>query len=134
MKDYYKYSNKRIIARDNKGRFKKTTLEDLGFEINTTYLICQKCGYGEIEKWTPLLKTGSCPKCGNQGGHKEKEFVLSKKAKQLIKEVDSLKYEIGITKSFIDPIKFNTHKGKLDRLEVQLKNEIRKCIEDSFDR
>lgn len=78
----YKYPNKRIIGRDSKGRFKKTTLEDLGFDVNTTYLVCQKCGYGGKEKWMPIVRSGECPNCGNQEGHKEKEFTLSKKGRR----------------------------------------------------
>ncbi len=61
----YKTSNKRIIHRDNKGRFRESTLADVGVPkelIQEDTAICADCGH----KWMPILKTGKCPKCNSQ--------------------------------------------------------------------
>ena len=65
----YKASNGRIIHRKLNGRFRKTSLQDFGiskFQLQIGKAVCADCGFGEIENWKPILKTGFCPKCGSQ--------------------------------------------------------------------
>lgn len=65
---YYRCSNGRMIARASNGRFRKTTLADLGIPNsalnNGKKLVCSKCGTSFI----PLMKTADkkCWKCGSQ--------------------------------------------------------------------
>ena len=69
MMRYYKAPNKRIIMRGASGRFRKATLEDIGIPrdlIQDGSAVCANCGYGENEYWHPILKTGTCTKCGSQ--------------------------------------------------------------------
>lgn len=59
----YKHENGRIVPRDKRGRFKATTLEDLGVpsgHVADGPLECEGCGH----TWHPVLKTASCPECG----------------------------------------------------------------------
>lgn len=66
----YKHSNGRFTARGSNGRFKKTTFRDVfGTDANIVPLVCGKCSYGAKGEFIPLLRTGYCPKCGNQEGH-----------------------------------------------------------------
>lgn len=127
----YKFPNGRIMARDSKGRFRNFTLKDFGIEANTDYMVCGKCGYGEKERWIPIVKTGICPKCGNQENHKEKVIPLSKKAEELVEQIDKLETKIG--KTFIDPIMWNEYGGDLKRLRYQLEDEVKFCAEKSFE-
>lgn len=69
----YKHSNGRIMYRDHGGRFRNPTLKDFGIDVNIVPMICGKCGYGKDEDWYPLVKTGYCPMCNNEEGHKERE-------------------------------------------------------------
>jgi predicted nucleic-acid-binding Zn-ribbon protein len=126
----YKFSNGRIMARDSKGRFRNYTLSDMGFKGNSAYLICGKCGYGEHEKWIPLLKDGRCPHCGNDEGHKEKEIPLNDKAEKLLEQIDELETKIG--KVFVNPMMINTYGGEFRRLQNELERELKVCADNSF--
>jgi len=65
-----KYSNGRMMHRSHNGRFAKPTFKDVfGVDANTAPLICGNCGYGGNGEFIPILKTGICPKCGNQENH-----------------------------------------------------------------
>ena len=62
--------------REPNGRWRKTYLSDFGIkdsELAMCKMVCGKCGYGKEETWIPILKTGKCPKCGNQENHIKKE-------------------------------------------------------------
>jgi predicted nucleic-acid-binding Zn-ribbon protein len=85
----YKHSNGRIQMRKSNGQFFTPTLSDFGYDVNSDYQVCQNCGYGEIEKWIPVLKTGICPKCQSQ--EKEpKKIPLSEKAAELKAKIDKI--------------------------------------------
>lgn len=61
----YRASNKRIIQRDGRGRFRKSTLEDLGIskdELQEEPAICANCDH----EWLAILKIGYCPMCNCQ--------------------------------------------------------------------
>jgi hypothetical protein len=57
-----RYANKRMMFRSG-GRFSKPpTLADLGFDVNNDGAVTCVCGF----TFTPVLRTGKCPKCGSQ--------------------------------------------------------------------
>lgn len=128
----YKHSNGRIMARNAKGQFRNFTLSDFGFETNADYLVCGKCGYGEVEKWMPVLKDGECPKCGNTENHRLKEIPLSAKAEELMAKIAKLEERIGIRGPFIHPMLFNQHKGELGVLKRDLELELKSCADKAF--
>jgi ribosomal protein L32 len=45
MNRFYKAANHRLIARSGNGRFRQTTLEDIGIKVT----VCPKCG--QINVW-----------------------------------------------------------------------------------
>lgn len=58
--------SKRIIMRRPNGRFRKTTIEDLGVSRATLQdgpAVCINCGHGADVWWHPVMKEGFCPKC-----------------------------------------------------------------------
>lgn len=64
MARHYKAPNKRIIHRSGNGRFRKSTLQDIGIPnsmVATGKMQCV-CGY----QWFPFVKTGICPECGSK--------------------------------------------------------------------
>jgi predicted nucleic-acid-binding Zn-ribbon protein len=69
MPKLYRHSNGRIEHRTSTGKFRRSTLQDIGIaksEIQEGSAICKNCGYGKNEIWLPILKTGYCPKCKSQ--------------------------------------------------------------------
>lgn len=119
-----------MFARDKNGRFRNYTLRDFGIQVNEDFMVCGKCGYGEHEKWIPVLKAGKCPKCGNQKGHKEKIITLSKKAEKLINDIGKLEIKIG--NPFPHPLLLQNYGDELKRMQGELDIEIKHCIDESF--
>lgn len=126
----YKHSNGRIMARNFNGTFRNFKLSDFGLSSNTQYMVCNKCGYGDNEKWMPILRTGKCPQCNNQTGNREKEFEISNNMLKIETEIKELKQKIG--GAFIDPVLYNEHKDDLITLENKLSIETQKCIDKAF--
>lgn len=129
---FYKHSNGRIMARNSKGQFRNLTLSDFGLESNSEYMVCGKCGHGELEKWMPVLKNGECPKCGSTENHRPKEIPLSPKADELMAKISELEERIGIRGPFIDPLLFNNQKGELGLLKWDLEQELKLCANKAF--
>lgn len=128
----YRFQNGRLMAREDNGRFRNFTLEDFDIEENSDYMICMKCNYGEHIPWIPLLKTGTCPNCGNTHGNKFKEIFLNEQAENIVKQIDDLEEKIGIKSGFINPIMYNDFGKDLKILKSKLDEEIKFCIKQSF--
>lgn len=65
MPKHYRAPNKRIIHRSGNGRFRQSTLQDIGIpaaNVATGKMKCAGCGH----EWYPLVKTGICPECDDQ--------------------------------------------------------------------
>lgn len=63
---YRTRSSKRIIMRSGNGRFRKTTIQDLGVSKSSLQdgpAVCIDCGHGAAEWWHPVMKEGFCPRC-----------------------------------------------------------------------
>lgn len=120
MKTYR--NGKHIQFRKPNGRFHTPSLEDFGFDTNGDYQVCSNCGYGEKEKWIPVLKSGYCPECKCQ--EKEpKKIPLTKKAAELKKQISEIN-----NKSFLNKADLN----KLTDLQREYNKEYRKCKEYAF--
>lgn len=103
MASHYKAPNKRIIHRSGNGRFRKSTLEDMGIPrsmVATGKMQCADCGH----QWFPFVKTGICPNCES----KEKAPITPTAEQQQM--LDRLT-EIRKNNSFgIDPRDIKTQK------------------------
>ena len=59
----YKATNGRLIPRRANGRFRKTTLQDLGVPVTMVAQGAHRClACGTV--WRPFLVNGYCPSCG----------------------------------------------------------------------
>ena len=119
----YKTRSGRIIHRKSSGRFRQSTLADIGLTENTKgYYVCNDCGYGQCEKWLPILEPTECYRCDSKNIEPKKIF-LSEKALKLKEEIDKH------TKGFIDPAWFRSEYPELKR---KYDIEYNKCVEESF--
>lgn len=64
MARHYKTPNKRIIHRSANGRFRQSTLQDIGIPNSMVATGKMQCVCGH--QFFPLLKTGICPECGSK--------------------------------------------------------------------
>lgn len=92
----YRAKNKRIIQRESGGRFRRTTLKDIGLDpssLQDGFAICKGCGHGESvdKRWFPIVVTGVCPKCGSQ--EKNTELRLKQIEEMARAEWESLSKE-----------------------------------------
>lgn len=63
-KDYKNPTTKKITKRDSRGRFRRTTLADIGIlERDFDRAICLDCGYGTKKAWRPIINEAPCPNC-----------------------------------------------------------------------
>lgn len=112
------------------GRSRKLSLNDMGFAVNKNCMVCGKCGYGQNEPWVPIIKSALCPKCGNNAGHRQREFPLSVRAEELMGSIKELESRAGI--DFIEPHVLRETYNELRKLKRELGTELRRCEKASF--
>ena len=69
MRKSYLTTGGRLIQRARNGRFRRSTMPDIGVpkaSLQSGAAICADCGYGLDEFWHPILKDGFCPQCESE--------------------------------------------------------------------
>ena len=98
---HYKAPNKRIIHRNSQGRFRKTTLTDIGIpqqSICDCEQICLDCGH----RFSPVIKQ-PCRKCGSENVVDISETIeITEEIRPLVEE-----YKEIACVAFIDPFHMN---------------------------
>ncbi len=128
MAKHYKTNSGRIIMRSKNGKFRKTTLADIGITVNSDYYVCNDCGFGEHdyrenERWLPIVKPDTCPNCKSKN-IQAKKIQLSELYQQIQNEIEKN------TRGTIDPVWMRNEYPELKR---KLENEYSRCLDKSFD-
>jgi len=126
MARYYKTKSGRIILRSSDGKFRKSTLKDIGLiENDKGYYVCNNCGEGKCKdnSWKPILAPDECWVCGSKDIEPLK-IKLTERAIELNNIIEKN------TKDFIDPTWFRKEYPELKR-EYDI--EYQKSINNSFE-
>lgn len=103
----YKHSNGHLVQRDGSGRFRKTTLKDMGIDNANTQGIVFICNVCERE-FIPILMSGTC--CGVDN-KRPKPVIVTPAEQEIMDKISALKGRPFINRQILNEI---------NELEVQL--------------
>lgn len=96
----YKHRNGHVVFRSGNGRFRKTTMEDIG--INNAnkegkVFICNVCE----REFVPVVLSGKC--CGVDN-KREKEIIVTTEEREIMNQIDQLRKQPFISRKNLEEI------------------------------